>query len=88
MIEFILSNREEFSFERAVMYFSLITVGFIMLKNLWLEFWTIPYKIEKRLCMKCVTFWITLLISMNPITATLATILAMVFESNINVTRL
>lgn len=36
--------------------------------------------IQKYLCSKCITFWITLAISFNPFTASIAALMAAVLE--------
>jgi len=56
----------------------------------WIKIWIKPNaKIQKYLCLKCITFWGTLIITLNPITAAIAALIAMLvdtYQNNTNIT--
>lgn len=66
--------------EEAIGWMAIIWVANSMARLL------IPYKprIEKYLCVKCWTFWITLAITFNPITAAVAAIMAAIIDVYLN----
>jgi hypothetical protein len=56
----------------------------------WAKIWIKPTApIQKYLCAKCITFWITLAFTWNPFTASVASLIAMgidTYQNNIKIT--
>lgn len=60
--------------------FVAIVWVFINILSSILEYFKIDEKYFKILCLKCFTFWITLLFTLNPFTAAIAALLAYLLD--------
>ena len=45
-------------------------------------------KIQKYLCLKCITFWATLIMTFNPVTAAMAALIAAIVDNYLNNTKI
>ena len=62
----------------ALMYVAIVWVAISWAKQI------VPVKLHKLLCMKCLSFWVTLFATFNPFTAAIAALMGAVVDMYFN----